>query len=99
MLQSVVSMLDEFNPEASTEGCSPNTLLQFAKHYGYGLVCLHNNRPTVTHPCAPILAFNIVDSHCYMHNSSIVFTLIVKSFNGSNGMERGGRMYHLSIPL
>ena len=77
-LEQVCSQMEELDPLASTEGCSAHLLLDFAREKGYGLVCLHNNRPTMTRMGNPILAFNIVDRHAYFYKSQVVARQVMK---------------------
>ena len=77
-LDAIIAMLDELDPLASAEGCTPNLILAFSKQFNYGCVCLHNNRPTITPPGEPILAFNILDNHCYMYNNQAVCKTVMK---------------------
>ena len=53
-------------------------ILEFAKQCNYGCVCLHNNRPTLTHQGAPVLAFNILSDHTYFYKSQSVAKQILK---------------------
>ena len=77
-LEQVCSQMEELGPLASTEGCSAHLLLDFATEKGYGLVCLHSNRPTMTRMGNPILAFNIVDRHAYFYKSQVVARQVMK---------------------
>ena len=71
-LAQVCEQLEELEPGCSQAGCTPDLLLDYAKQNNYGLVCLHNNRPTLSQQGAPILAFCIVDCHAYFYKNQAV---------------------------
>ena len=55
------------------------------------MVCLHNNRPTLTHQGTPVLAFNILSDHTYFYKSQGVAKHILRW--GGGAKERLKRKY------
>ena len=64
--QEVCNMLETVSPSfAEGKGCTPHDVYNFAEHYDYGMVCLHNKRPTLSRKGEPVLAFQVLAPHGY----------------------------------
>ena len=71
---------------------TPNVILQLAKQLNYGMVCLHNNRPTLTHQGTPILAFNILSDHTHFYKSQGVAKQILNWGGAVRHLKCGGSL-------
>ena len=92
-LSEVCEHLEDLEPGCSELGCTPDLLLDYAKQRGYGLVCLHNNRPCISHEGAPILAFSVVAEHAYFYKSQIVARQVMK-WRGGGGEKLKRKFRH-----
>ena len=87
------SELEALEPGCCELGCTPDLLLDYAKQRGLGLVCLHNNRPSITHEGAPILAFSVVAEHAYFYKSQVVARQVMK-WRGCGGEKLKRKFRH-----
>ena len=80
---------------ANGEGCSPQEIYDFAEKYNYGMVCLHNNVPTLSRRGDPILAFQILGNHGYFFKKNSVAKTVLKWVVPESSREQLKRKYRL----
>ena len=64
-------MLETVSPSfAEGGGCTPQDVYNFAEAFDYGMVCLHNKKPTLARKDEPVLAFQVLGPHGYFFSKS-----------------------------
>ena len=68
--QEVCNMMETISQSfAQGRGCSPQDVYNFAEAYNYGMVCLHNKKPTLSRKGDPVLAFQVLGPHGYFQEA------------------------------